>query len=115
MKIDPSPVSVPPEVELDRWYPDGFIVLKSGEHQTITITFSSPPEDLWVKLEKVGIPIGGAHNYSLQGSELKIDVYCPATQHFSVFDNIELVPVTWNGGGTNLQLLCPNEHWKEIQ
>ena len=82
--------------------PPGFVHVKPRELTTITVTFSSPPEDFEMS--------EGLHSYSLDGTALQITVHCvlPYRTHIS-FWQFQRVKIEWEGGGQLIQLWCPLE------
>ena len=104
----PHIVSIdPPQEEIARDllgepYPPRVIKLKRGEDETITVTFSSPPQGLFAR---------SVQDYILQDRTLTMNVYCYMTRLEHIHD-IHDIYIEWEGGAALLLLWCPPEENK---
>lgn len=86
------------------------IVLDRGGFQTITVTFSSPPSNLEMKLHDRSGSVLDAQDYILHGAALKIKLYCT----LYIQGTYNTLTIDWSGGdGINstvsIPVWCPFE------
>lgn len=80
------------------------IVLDRGGFQTITVTFSSPPNNLEMKLHDRNGSVLDAQDYILHGAALKIKLYCS----FYIQGTYNTLTIRWSGGeGLNSSVSFP--------
>ena len=94
VSIDRRLEEIDPELLWERQKKDNnVIVLNRDGFQTITVTFSSPPENVEVELQgRYGSALD-AQDYILRGAELKITLYC--TLYFQGTHNT--LNIEWTG------------------
>lgn len=92
-----------PEILMHYGVPPYVIKLKREEYQTITVTFSSPPELLYIRTHDTQ-----ALDWVLKGRHLIMTVYCHEPAGFQRIVE-HPIPIKWVGGGTLLRLWCPPE------
>lgn len=80
------------------------IVLNRGGFQTITVTFTSPPNNLEMKLHDRNGSVLDAQDYILHGAALKIKLYCS----FYIQGTYTTLTIRWSGGeGLNSTVSFP--------
>ena len=79
-----------------------FINIERFAYNTVTVTFSVPPEEL-----SIGLGALGASDYHLEGSILRLNVYCYWAQRRNARQDIQEIFIRWKGGAQLLQLWCP--------
>ena len=92
---------LPPDI------PTQFINIERFAYNTVTVTFSVPPEELLLNLGPLG-----ASDYQLEGSILRLNVYCysySAHRINAVRREIQEILLRWKGGAQRIQLWCPTK------
>ena len=106
VSIDPPLQNFTPEeadVWLDEKIPYSFVHVNLNEYNSIAVTFSSPPQELDVRLGQ-----WSATDYHLDGSTLHITTFC-TSGWVGVLSDITTLYIKWRGGGQIIQLWCPTE------
>ena len=103
-RLDPPYiVKIDPELLATPWgtHDNNVVVLNRDGIQTVTVAFSSPPQNLSVNLER-----GPTHpqEYIVQGTKVVITLYCT----IYVQGRYSEVKINWNDNGSaSFGLYCP--------
>ena len=86
--------------------PTRYIHLNRGEFATVTITFSAPPEELNLNMNRWGV-----FEYQLHDGALEATVYCTSTDSFGFISvwGLTRLFINWKGGGQYITFWCPPE------
>ena len=100
VKVDSPTEEIGPGLLFDEDLHRHVIVLNGDGFQTVTVTFSSPPQNL-----SVNIGPTRALDYTLRGTLLTMTVYYTIGQQ----GNDGRLYIRWDGGGAFLAYWCPYE------
>lgn len=107
VRIDPPQGEIEPDL-MPGPFPPRVIKLNREELQTVTVTFSSPPQNLVVSHR--------FEDYALRNATLTIDLYCYMKAQIGDAElnihAIEHLYLAWDGGAAHLHIWCPEEKLK---
>ena len=107
VSIDPPQEEIDPDLMAEP-FPPRVIKLNREELQTVTVTFSSRPQNLVVSHR--------VEDYVLQDTTLTIDLYCYIKPQIGYardkIHGVEHLYLGWDGGAAHLHIWCPEEKFQ---